>query len=132
MYQLTSEVWLDQQNECYKKVIVITPPPQDPALIAITKLFNRVKFGADSVLYFPFIYGGTKVLGKGLKAGTGAVGKAAQFGKDLALSSSKIDQNINTVMSAARPTSNKATPMFLAKNREAAGKAADANFAIKI
>ncbi len=43
MYQLTSEVWLDQQNQCYKKVIVITPPPTDPALIAITKLFNRVK-----------------------------------------------------------------------------------------
>ena len=104
---------------------------QDPQKDAVRKLFNRVKFGADSVLYFPFIYGGTKVLGKGLKAGTGAVGKAAQFGKDLALSSSKIDQNINTVMSAARPTSNKATPLFLATNREAAGKAADANFAME-
>ena len=104
---------------------------QDPQKDAVRKLFNRVKFGADSVLYFPFIYGGTKVLGKGLKAGTGAVGKAAEFGKDLALSSSKIDQNINTVMSAARPTSNKATPLFLATNREAAGKAADANFAME-
>jgi hypothetical protein len=43
MYQLTSEVWLDQYNECYKKIIVITPPPKEAALIAITKLFNRVK-----------------------------------------------------------------------------------------
>jgi hypothetical protein len=43
MYQLTSEVWLDQQNECYKKVIVITPPPKEPALIAITKLLPRVR-----------------------------------------------------------------------------------------
>ena len=34
---------------------------QDPQKDALRKLFNRVKFGADSVLYFPFIYGGTKV-----------------------------------------------------------------------
>ena len=43
MYQLTSEVWLDQQNQCYKKVIVITPPPTDPALVAITTLRPRIR-----------------------------------------------------------------------------------------
>lgn len=43
MYQLTSEVWLDQQNQCYKKVLVITPIPTDPVLIAITTLKPRIR-----------------------------------------------------------------------------------------
>jgi hypothetical protein len=93
---------------------------QDPKEDAGRKLINRLKFGADSVLYFPFVYGGTKLIGK--------VGK---FGKDLAFSSSKINKAINTAASAVRPTSNKPTSMFLAKNAEEAGKAADANFAME-
>jgi len=43
MYQLKAEVYLDKYNECYKKVVVLSPPPQDQALIAITKLVNREK-----------------------------------------------------------------------------------------
>ena len=93
---------------------------EDPQKDAVRKLMNRVKFGADSVLYFPFIYGGIK-----------AVGGVAKAGKDLALSSSKINKRIDKVMSAVRPTSDKPTAMFLSKNKEAAGKAADANFAME-
>jgi hypothetical protein len=84
------------------------------------KLLNRAKFGADSVLYFPFIFGGTK-----------AIGKVAKFGKDLAFSSSKINKTIDTIAGAVRPTSGKPEAMFLAKNRENAAKAADSNFAME-
>ena len=62
---------------------------EDSQKDAVRKLGNRLKFGADSILYFPFIYGGAKV-----------VGKVAKYGKDLALSSSKINKNIDKVMSA--------------------------------
>ena len=36
----------------------------DPQEDAGRKLLNRLKFGADSALYFPFIFGGTKAIGK--------------------------------------------------------------------
>jgi len=93
---------------------------EDPQKDAVRKLLNRVKFGADSVLYFPFIYGAGKT-----------VGKVAGYGKDLVLSSSKINKTIDKVVSAVRPTSNKPEAMFLGKNAEEAGKAADANFAME-
>jgi hypothetical protein len=94
--------------------------PEDMQKDAARKLMNRAKFGADSLLFFPFTF----ALGKGIS-------KVAVFGKDLAYSSSKINQAINTAASAVRPTSNKPTSMFLAKNREEAGKASDANFAME-
>jgi len=93
---------------------------QDPQEDAGRKLLNRLKFGADSALYFPFIYGGTK-----------AIGKVATYGKDLAFSSSKINKTIDTVAGAVRPTSGKPEAMFLAKNAENARKASDANFAME-
>ena len=105
--------------------------PEDSQKDAFRKLLNRAKFGADSVLYFPFIYAGGKAVIKGAKVGVGAVGKAAQFGKDLAFSSSKIDKGINTAMSAIRPTSNKPTAVFLKKNVQEARKAGDAHFAME-
>mgnify|MGYP003327167314 CR=1 FL=1 len=43
MYQLTSEVYLDKYNECYKKVIVLQPSPNDDVLKKITKLVNMEK-----------------------------------------------------------------------------------------
>ena len=92
----------------------------DPQKDAVRKLMNRAKFGADSVLYFPFAYGAAK-----------GVGKVAKYGKGLALSSSKINHYINKVASAVRPTSDKPTAMFLGKMRESSGKAADAHFAIE-
>ena len=75
---------------------------EDSQKDAVRKLGNRLKFGADSILYFPFIYGGAK-----------AIGKVATYGKSLALSSSKINKSINTMASAVRPTSDKPTAMFL-------------------
>jgi len=93
---------------------------QDPQEDAGRKLLNRVKFGADSVLYFPFVYGATK-----------AIGKVGKFGKDLAFSSSKINKTIDNAAGVFRPTSNKPTEMFLAKNAENARKASDANFAME-
>ena len=93
---------------------------QDPKEDAARKLLNRVKFGADSVLYFPVIY--TALRG---------IGKIGEFGKELAFSSSKIDKRLNQVASMARPTSNKPTEIFLATNKESGQKAADANFAME-
>ena len=94
--------------------------PEDSRKDAVRKLGNRLKFGADSILYFPFIYGGIK-----------AIGKVGKYGKDLALSSSKINKSIDKIASAVRPTADKPTAMFLAKNVEAAGKTADTNFAME-
>ena len=42
-YQLKSDIWLDKTNECYKKIIVITPKPTDISLLDITKTINKVK-----------------------------------------------------------------------------------------
>ena len=97
-----------------------TEESADPKEDAARKLLNRVKFGADSVLYFPFVYGATKI-----------VGKVGKFGKDLAFSSSKINKRIDQIAGAVRPTSNKPEAMFLAKNQENARKSADANFAME-
>ena len=94
--------------------------PEDAQKDATRKLLNRVKFGADSILYFPFTYGLTL-----------AIGKVAKYGKDLAFNTSQIDKNIDQVVGYIRPTSDKPTEMFLAKNRELAGQAADANFAME-
>lgn len=94
--------------------------PQDAQKDAARKLLNRVKFGADSVLYFPFIYAGTKF-----------IGKVAEYGKELAYSSSKINKTIDEIAGYFRPTSDKPTEIFLAKNLEEARKASDANFAME-
>ena len=94
--------------------------PQDAQKDAARKLLNRVKFGADSVLSFPFVYGATK-----------AIGKVAEFGKELAYSSSKINKTVDEIAGYIRPTSNKPTEIFLAKNTEEARKAADVNFAME-
>ena len=43
MYQITSEVYLDRFNECYKNILVISPQPKDASLNAITKPISRQK-----------------------------------------------------------------------------------------
>jgi hypothetical protein len=93
---------------------------QDPKEDAARKLLNRAKFGADSVLYFPWVYGVTRL-----------VGKVAKYGKEWAFSSSKINKTLDNAIGFVRPTSNKPEAMFLAKNRENARKMADANFAME-
>lgn len=42
-YQLTSEVYLDKQNKCYKKIITINTSPDDPILNNIVKTVRREK-----------------------------------------------------------------------------------------
>jgi hypothetical protein len=46
MYQIKAEVYLDRRDECYKKVIVISPPPNDPQLRKISKLVNRERLSS--------------------------------------------------------------------------------------
>ena len=43
MYQITSEVYLDLHNKCYKNIIVIYPKPKDDSLNAIIKSVTRQK-----------------------------------------------------------------------------------------
>ena len=93
---------------------------EDPQKDAVRKLFNRAKFGADSIMYFPIIYGAGKF-----------IGTTAKYGKDLVLSSSKINKTIDKVASAVRPTSSKPEALFLGKNAEQAGISADSNFAME-
>ena len=51
---------------------------------AVRKLLNRIKFGSESILITPFVYG------------AGAAGKAlAQRGKDLAYSNRSFDRWVN-------------------------------------
>ena len=41
LYKIKSEVYLDKRNECYKKIIVIEPDPNDPAINNIIKKISR-------------------------------------------------------------------------------------------
>ena len=41
VYKVKSEVYLDRRNECYKKIIVIEPNPNDAALNNIIKIISR-------------------------------------------------------------------------------------------
>lgn len=43
MYQITSEIYLDRRDKCYKKIVAISPKPTELALQSITKLIHREK-----------------------------------------------------------------------------------------
>ena len=43
MYQLTSEIYLDKFNKCYKKIIIISPNPTDNSLNSIIKTIPKEK-----------------------------------------------------------------------------------------
>jgi hypothetical protein len=43
MFQISSQVYLDKYNECYKKIIVIKPEPKDDILKKITKKIHTEK-----------------------------------------------------------------------------------------
>jgi hypothetical protein len=43
MYQITSEIYLDKFNKCYKKIIIISPNPTDTTLKSIIKTIPREK-----------------------------------------------------------------------------------------
>ena len=42
-FKIKSDVYLDKRNECYKKIIVIEPNPNDPTINPIIKTISRTK-----------------------------------------------------------------------------------------
>ena len=81
---------------------------------------NRFKFGSESLLITPFVYG----------VGTGAKMLAKQ-GKELAYSSSKIARGLDKFGAIFRPRSSKPEEVFLSKMKENARKMADTNFSME-
>jgi hypothetical protein len=88
---------------------------------AFKKLMNRTKFGAESLLITPIVYG----VGKGLKA-------AATRGKDIEFSNSKLDKFFNKTFSALRARGAKPQAIFEAKMAEKGATMADTNRAMEL
>jgi hypothetical protein len=88
---------------------------------AFKKLMNRVKFGSESLLITPFVYG----TGKALKA-------AATRGKNIEFSSSQLDKFFNTIFSSLRARGAKPQSVFEAKMAEKGATMADTNRAMEL
>jgi len=88
---------------------------------AFKKLMNRTKFGAESLLITPIVFG----VGKGLKA-------AATRGKDIEFSNSKLDKFFNKTFSALRARGAKPQSIFEAKMAEKGATMADTNRAMEL
>ena len=88
---------------------------------AFKKLMNRTKFGSESLLITPFVYG----TGKAIKA-------AATRGKRIEFSNSKLDQYFNKVFSALRARGAKPQEIFEAKMAEMGSTMADTNRAMEL
>ena len=90
---------------------------EDPAEDASRKLLNRLKFGSESILLTPFVYG----VGAGAKA-------LAKRGKELAYSSSKIERGLDKLGSVFRFRGTKPQEIALSKQQQNARKMRDTNF----
>ena len=89
----------------------------DPSDDAVRKLMNRVKFGAESTLLTPFVYG------------VGASAKLlAKKGKELAYSNSQIERGLDKLASAFRFRGTKPLEVAVAKQQQQARKMRDTNF----
>ncbi len=88
---------------------------------AFKKLMNRTKFGSESLLITPFVYG----TGKAIKA-------AATRGKRIEFSNSKLDQFFNKTFSALRARGAKPQEIFEAKMAEKGATMADTNRAMEL
>ena len=88
---------------------------------AFKKLMNRTKFGSESLLITPFVYG----TGKAIKA-------AATRGKRIEFSNSKLDQFFNKTFSALRARGAKPQEIFEAKMAETGATMADTNRAMEL
>ena len=84
------------------------------------KLLNRLRFGSESLLITPIIYGA----GAGLKA-------LATRGKQLAYSNSKIEKYLDKVGGFFRPRGAKPEEIFLAKRTETGRLMSDTNFGME-
>jgi len=93
---------------------------ENPKDDAARKLMNRFKFGSESLLITPFVYG----VGAGAKM-------LAKQGKELAYSSSKIARGLDKFGAIFRPRSSKPEEVFLSKMTENARKMADTNFSME-
>ena len=83
---------------------------------------NRVKFGSESLLITPFVYG----TGKALKA------LAATRGKNIEFSGSQLDKFFNTIFSSLRARGAKPQSVFEAKMAEKGATMADTNRAMEL
>ena len=90
----------------------------DIAEDASRKLLNRIKFGSESVLLSPFVYG----VGKGAKA-------LAKRGKELAYSSSRLERALDKLASVFRFRGTKPQEIAVAKQQQKARSMRDTNFA---
>jgi len=88
---------------------------------AFKKLMNRAKFGSESLLITPIVYGA----GRGIKA-------AATRGKDLEFSNSKLDKFFNKVFSTLRARGAKPQSIFEAKMAEKGATMSDTNRAMEL
>jgi hypothetical protein len=84
---------------------------------ASRKLLNRIKFGSESLLLTPFVYG----VGAGAKT-------LAKRGKELAYSSSKIEKGLDKLASVFRFRGTKPEEVALAKQTQKARQMRDTNF----
>ena len=89
----------------------------DPSEDASRKLLNRLKFGTESALLAPFIYGA----GSGIKA-------LATRGKELAYSNSKLERGLDKLASAFRFRGTKPEEIAKAKQTQTGRKMRDTNF----
>ncbi len=87
---------------------------------ASRKLMNRFKFGSESILITPFVYG----TGLGIK-------KLATVGEQLAYSDSQLDRLFFKIGSLFTPQGSKPREQFLAKELENAQKRMDTNLAME-
>ena len=89
----------------------------DPSEDAGRKLLNRLKFGTESALLAPFVYGG----GQAIKA-------LATRGKELAYSNSMIARGLDRLASAFRFRGTKPQEIALAKQKQKQMQMRDTNF----
>jgi hypothetical protein len=87
---------------------------------AARKLLNRIKFGSESLLTTPIVYGAFSA-GKSL----------AKQGKELAYSNSQIEKTIDKIGSFFRPRGAQPEEVFLTTVSERGAKMADTNFAME-
>ena len=92
----------------------------DPSYDAGRKLLNRIKFGSESLLTTPIIYGAF-----------GATKALATRGKDLLYSNSQIEKTIDKIGSWFRPRGEAPEEIFLAKRLQTGREMADTNFAME-
>jgi hypothetical protein len=92
----------------------------DPRADAERKLLNRLKFGSESLLLTPIVYGA----GVGIKS-------LATRGKELAYSNKAIEKTFDKVGSWFRPRGSRPQELFRAQRTETGRTMADTNFAME-